>query len=383
MKAAPVLQALQAQPSVRQILVHTGQHFDADMSAVFFDALQLPKPDYFLDINGGTHTEMTARIMLALEPILQQESADWVFVYGDVNSTLAAALVAAKMGIRIAHVEAGLRSWDRGMPEELNRIVTDQLADLLFTPSEDANAHLQREGIANEKIAFVGNVMIDSLQRALPHSRAPQEFKIANNSLLVTLHRPTNVDKPQQLTRLLTVLQSIAKSQAVLFPVHPRTRTIIEQMQGGMERWSGIHWLAPQGYLEFLYLLQNCSAVITDSGGIQEEATYLNKPCITLRKNTERPITITEGTNRLLDIDKVETLPQVLAEHTAMIAKRNQAQLPRFWDGHAAERIWGFIMEVGSRTERGGRKSEVGGRRAEGRSRKSEGRSRRSEEEYL
>lgn len=339
MKAAPVFQALQAQPSVNQVLVHTGQHFDADMSAVFFDALQLPKPDYFLDINGGSHTELTARIMLAIEPILQQESTDWVFVYGDVNSTLAAALVAAKMGVRIAHVEAGLRSWDRGMPEELNRIVTDQLADLLFTPSEDANANLLREGIANEKIAFVGNVMIDSLQRALPHCRAPQECTLADNSLLVTLHRPTNVDEPQQLTKLLNVLQSIAKSQPVLFPVHPRTRVIIEQMKGGIQRWSNIQWLAPQGYLEFLYLLQNCSAVITDSGGIQEEATYLNKPCVTLRKNTERPITLTQGTNRLLDPDKVEMLSEVLAEHTVMIAKRMQPQMPKFWDGKTAERI--------------------------------------------
>jgi UDP-N-acetylglucosamine 2-epimerase (non-hydrolysing) len=363
MKAAPVLRALESRTGIEQLLIHTGQHFDADMSAVFFDALQMPEPDYFLDINGGSQTEITARIMLAIEPILRREAADWVFVYGDVNSTVAAALVAAKLGIRIAHVEAGLRSWDRTMPEELNRIVTDQLADRLFTPSVDADDNLRREGIADAKIHFVGNVMIDSLRRALPLSRPPKGVAISANSLLVTLHRPSNVDDPKRLCQLLDVLQKIAQEQPVLFPVHPRTRKMIDESEGSADRWSAIQWLPPQGYLEFLYLLQHCAAVVTDSGGIQEETTYLNKPCVTLRKNTERPITLTQGTNCLLDPDAMDTLPMQLRDHCAAIQGRDAQKMPTHWDGQAAQRIADLMVSEMGRDRRadvGGQISEVG-----------------------
>lgn len=338
MKAAPVMAAIGRCEGMRQTLVHTGQHFDAMMSTVFFDELGLPKPDHFLGINGGSHAQMTARIMLGIEPILEAERPDWLLVYGDVNSTVAAALVAAKLGIRIAHVEAGLRSGDRGMPEELNRMVTDQLADLLLTPSVDADANLKREGVAEEKIRMVGNVMIDSLVTQLPKARKPEGIALPERYALVTLHRPSNVDTGESLVALMACLEALAKETVLVFPIHPRTRQRLEQIGWDNQGKNNLLLVEPLGYLEFLWLQQHAKYVLTDSGGIQEETTFLRVPCLTLRENTERPVTITHGSNRLVRA----VVPELKAAVAAALADRPTLAakpLPPLWDGKAAERI--------------------------------------------
>lgn len=339
MKAAPVIEALRKESRIRQVLVHTGQHFDEKMSDIFFRQLGLPEPDHFLGINGGSHAQMIARIMLAVEDVLRTEQPDLLMVYGDVNSTVAAALVAAKMGIRVAHVEAGLRSFDRTMPEELNRILTDQIADLLFIPSRNAETNLYAEGLSSRDIHFVGNVMIDSLVRCLPHARKPEDLVIPDEFALVTLHRPANVDDPDKLAALMRAVRDLSDTVPVIFPIHPRTR---KQLGGdgpkGPANSGALQLVDPLGYFEFLWCLKNASLVLTDSGGIQEETTYLRVPCFTARDNTERPITIEQGTNSLVGSD-ASGLMRGLAQLPEMRGLWSRQELPEKWDGKAAERI--------------------------------------------
>lgn len=341
MKAAPVLRALAVHSHVRQSLVHTGQHYDAAMSDVFFRQLEMPAPDVNLGVGSGSHAQQTAAVMTAVEPVLLERKPDLVLVYGDVNSTVAAALVCSKLGVRVGHVEAGLRSGDRSMPEELNRLVTDQLSDLLFTPSQDADENLHREGVAAEKIHRVGNVMIDTLVRMLPQAEKIGSLKASSPYLLVTLHRPSNVDDPAWLEELMKTLSELSPRLNVMFPVHPRTRQRLEALGLATIADARIHLLDPLPYLEFLSMQCQAAVVITDSGGIQEETTYLGIPCLTVRENTERPVTLTLGTNRLVgrDLRKLkaavlEALPKQSAQ-TGNIAKCN---VP-LWDGRASERI--------------------------------------------
>src|SRR6202162_3383419 len=300
MKAAPLMRALNEHRDVRQSLVHTGQHYDSNMSDVFFSQLDIPAPDVNLEVGSGSHARQTAEIMSRIEPVLLERKPDVVLVYGDVNSTVAAALVCSKLLVRVGHVEAGLRSFDRSMPEEINRIVTDRLADLLFTPSEDGDTNLQREGVPPEKIYRVGNVMIDSLVRLLPAAMQCSRNGLPERYALVTLHRPSNVDDSGTLRAILKSLLEVNEELEVVFPVHPRTRQRIEQFGINTEK---LHLLEPLPYIEFLSLQRHAAVVITDSGGIQEETTYLGVPCLTLRANTERPVTVTMGTNILIGQD--------------------------------------------------------------------------------
>ncbi|MBN1320235.1 MAG: UDP-N-acetylglucosamine 2-epimerase (non-hydrolyzing) [Thermoleophilia bacterium] len=332
-----------SRPRFHQVLVHTGQHYDEKMSRVFFDDLALPRPDHYLEVGSGSHAEQTARVMLALEPVLEKEAPDLVMTVGDVNSTLAAALVAAKLDIPVAHVEAGLRSRDRTMPEELNRLVVDQLSDLLFTTSRDADDNLAAEGIPAEKAHFVGNTMIDTLKRHL--SRALESSILARLGLApggyaaVTLHRPSNVDEREGLKRLVKMLGEVARRLPVVFPVHARTRQRLGEFgfDVRLRQNSSIILSDPLGYLDFLCLMANARLVLTDSGGIQEETTVLSVPCLTLRKNTERPVTITEGTNRLVDPENVEEI--VAAVDETLVAPMPTERCPEYWDGHAGDRI--------------------------------------------
>jgi UDP-N-acetylglucosamine 2-epimerase (non-hydrolysing) len=333
MKAAPVLRALEKRSGVEQTLVHTGQHYDANMSDVFFSQLEIPTPDINLEVGSGSHARQTADVMNRFEPIVLQRKPDVVLVYGDVNSTIAAALVCAKLGVRIGHVEAGLRSFDWGMPEEINRVITDRLADFLFTPSEDGDMNLQREGIPTEKIFRVGNVMIDSLVRLLPTAMQYPKNGLPDHYALVTLHRPSNVDDRQILRSILATLLEISGDLAVVFPVHPRTRQRIVEFRLEVEK---LHLLDPLPYIEFLALEHRAAVVITDSGGIQEETTYMGVPCLTVRTNTERPITVTLGTNVVVGQEK-DKLRSELVKVLAGRAKKGT--LPPLWDGHAGERI--------------------------------------------
>jgi UDP-N-acetylglucosamine 2-epimerase (non-hydrolysing) len=341
MKAAPVMAALAKRPNVVQTLVHTGQHYDKNMSDVFFDQLAIPLPDVNLGVGSGTHAQQTAEVMIRFEKAVIEKKPDVVLVYGDVNSTMAAAVVCAKLSIPVGHVEAGLRSFDRAMPEEINRLITDQLADWLFTPSEDGDRNLCREGIHPDKIHLVGNVMIDSLVRLLPTAlKCPNEF--AHRYALVTLHRPSNVDDPQVLKRILECMVSVSSELDTVFPVHPRTRQRIADF--GIETKT-LHLLEPKPYIEFLALQARATVVITDSGGIQEETTYLGIPCLTLRHNTERPITAELGTNILLGDDTAK-LRTELAKILAGSGKRGT--IPPLWDGHASERIADVIVRGSS-----------------------------------
>lgn len=333
MKVAPVLNALKERDNVRQTVIHTGQHYDVNMSDVFFHQLGIPAPDINLAVGSGSHAQQTAEIMTRLEPVVLERQPDLVVVYGDVNSTVATALVCAKLGIKVGHVEAGLRSFDRTMPEEINRVVTDQLADMLFTPSEDGDENLRREGIAAEKIFRVGNVMIDSLVRLLPLARKANRHGLPERYALVTLHRPANVDDGATLKGILESLFEVNRDLAVVFPAHPRTRQRIADF--GLNA-SQLCVLDPLPYVNFLGLQSRATVVITDSGGIQEETTYLGVPCLTLRENTERPITVSMGTNMLVgrDPEKLRTeLSRVLG------GKAKKGFAPPLWDGHAGERI--------------------------------------------
>ena len=337
MKLAPLVRVLAPRRDWTHVIVHTGQHYDANMSDVFFDELEIPTPDLHLGVGSGSHAEQTARVMLAVDEVLNHATPDLMVVVGDVNSTLAAALVASKRGIPVAHVEAGLRSDDRTMPEEINRVLTDQLADLLLTPSADADVNLQREGIAPERIHCVGNVMIDSLLRALPRARAGRAWERfglqPSGYALITLHRPSNVDERTMLRDLVGVLDRLAGTLPVLFPVHPRTRKMIAEFDLAPQR---IRLVDPVGYLDFIGLESAARLVLTDSGGIQEETTVLGIPCLTLRVNTERPITVSQGTNRIVGQDPARVWA---AAQEILAAPPPAPRAPEKWDGHTAERI--------------------------------------------
>jgi UDP-N-acetylglucosamine 2-epimerase (non-hydrolysing) len=352
MKVAPILDQLSC-VGVDRVFVHTGQHYDASMSDSFLSDLGIPEPDFHLGVGSGSHARQTARVMEAFEPVLLETEPDWVVVVGDVNSTLACALVASKLsgsvGCRIAHVEAGLRSNDWTMPEEVNRVLTDRLADLLLTPSRDAEPNLAREGIDLNKVAFAGNVMIDSLLAQLPRARALEMADrlslSAGTFALATLHRPSNVDDPDRLRCLLEALARIARDREVVFPVHPRTRQRIGEF--GLEAVARpIRMLEPLGYREMLGLLDTSSVIVTDSGGVQEESTVLGVPCVTVRETTERPITVTEGTNRL--VPWPPTAESIGATVSAAIASGRRAVgecAPEGWDGRASARIVRALMD--------------------------------------
>jgi UDP-N-acetylglucosamine 2-epimerase (non-hydrolysing) len=344
MKAAPVLRALGDCPGIRQTLVHTGQHYDRAMSDVFFSQLEMPHPDCNLEVGSGTHAQQTAAVMLALEPILFDRKPDLVVVYGDVNSTLAASLVSSKLRVPLAHVEAGLRSADRNMPEEINRLLTDQISDLLFTPSADADENLQHEGIPPSKIHFVGNVMIDSLVRLLPTAEIHLDASISAPYALVTLHRPSNVDDLPWLRDLLGALSDLSKHLTVVFPVHPRTQQRLQDLGFGTKRGLRIQFRQPLPYLEFIALQTRAAMVITDSGGIQEETTFLGVPCLTVRENTERPVTISLGTNQLVgrDIGRLRAAAEGILRNGRQV-NSGATRIPQ-WDGHAAERIARIIV---------------------------------------
>ncbi len=342
MKIAPILQAVQRAGFAEQKLVHTGQHYDASMSDVFFTDLGMPRPDLFLGVGSGSHAEQTAKVMIGFETICLDEAPDLVVVAGDVNSTIACALVAAKLGIPCAHVEAGLRSGDMRMPEEVNRVLTDRICALLLTPSADGDENLLREGTPPERIHLVGNVMIDSLLSHLPQAKAarsPEALGLAPGAYgVLTLHRPSNVDDPAVLGGLLDAIDTIQRELPLVFPVHPRTRKQLETL-GFSDRvaaMSDLRLCEPLGYLEFLGLTSQARLVLTDSGGLQEETTALGIPCITLRENTERPVTITEGTNVLVGTD-----PARIVEETIKIleGKGKHGRIPALWDGKTSERI--------------------------------------------
>ena len=339
MKVAPIVEEMKKTTDLTGILVHTGQHYDDGMSDVFFRELGIPAPDVHLGVGSGTHAEQTARIMMGFEKVCEREKPGMVLVVGDVNSTMACTIVAAKLLIPVAHVEAGLRSFDRTMPEEINRLVTDALAELLFTTSRDAGDNLRREGVDPRKIHFVGNVMIDTL---LKHRTKAAELQVEKPKqyALVTLHRPSNVDDPGVLGDILSALKEISKSIPVIFPIHPRTAKRVSEFGLSM---NGIRTMDPLGYLEFLNLMSTAAVVLTDSGGLQEETTILGVPCLTLRYNTERPVTITDGTNIMVGPDKGRILE---AFRRVTNGDWRPAGPPEYWDGHAAERIIRVIRAI-------------------------------------
>ncbi len=338
MKIAPLYHALKAQEWCRPLVVHTGQHYDANMSDAFFRDLMLPEPAHHLEIGSGTHAEQTGRTMIAYEAVAQANRPDAIVVVGDVNATAACAMVGAKLWIPVVHLEAGLRSRDRRMPEEINRLVTDAIADVLWTPSRDADANLRAEGVAAEKIDCIGNIMLDSFEMLRAKITAADmrgRLQLTGPFAVVTLHRPSNVDAQAKLEELVAAIEQLAKSLTVVFTVHPRTRKRLADF-GLLERITqaaGIRATEPLSYIEFMNLIMHATIAITDSGGVQEETTYLGIPCATLRENTERPITVSEGTNRLL---KPEQLSAAVAE--ALSGKWPKGGRPELWDGHAAER---------------------------------------------
>jgi UDP-N-acetylglucosamine 2-epimerase (non-hydrolysing) len=352
MKVAPIVKAFNAHNAgistgngrLEYSLVHTGQHYDQKMSDIFFGELGIPAPNINLEVGSSSHAVQTANVMVKFESVCEKKKPDWVLVVGDVNSTMACTLVCAKLGIKVAHVEAGLRSYDRTMPEEVNRIVTDALADLLLTPSADAGENLKREGVSENRISFVGNIMIDALVKNLEQSRQRDIFKklglAANEFVYVTLHRPSNVDQKASLVEIMTELTRLAERLPVVFPMHPRTRKMCAQFGIALENVPGLNILDPIGYHDSLCLTENARFVLTDSGGLQEESTYFRTPCLTLRPNTERPITVTEGSNKL-------TKPERLATDIAGVLARPPrfGRIPAFWDGCTAERIIVRLIE--------------------------------------
>jgi len=349
MKVAPVHRAIAAYPGIRQMLVHTGQHYDLNMSDIFFRELGLPAPDINLEVGSGSHAVQTAQIMMRFEEAVLKEKPDLVLVYGDVNSTVASALVCAKLGIRVGHVEAGLRSFDRTMPEEINRLMTDQIADFLFTPSQDGEENLIREGIQADKIHFVGNVMIDTLIRLLPAAedlwpKLSSDLKVDEKRYgLVTLHRPSNVDDPAMLALIMNTLGAIGAKMPIVFPIHPRTRARIASFDIAIGAHGNIQLIDPIGYLEFLCLQQQAKLIITDSGGIQEETTLLGVPCLTVRENTERPVTVSMGTNVLVGRDMVKLTSEV---GCILAGEDKKGSVPPLWDGKAGERIAAILVAL-------------------------------------
>jgi UDP-N-acetylglucosamine 2-epimerase (non-hydrolysing) len=349
MKMAPLLRAMAARPSLPPaLLVHTGQHYDYALNDKLFVDLELPMPDINLEVGSGSHAVQTAEVMKRFEPVVDAHRPSCVVVVGDVNSTLACSLVAVKKLVPVAHVEAGLRSFDRTMPEEINRIMTDQISNLLYTTERDAHTNLAREGIAAERIHFVGNLMIDSLFAARPRAIAPEEtvrreganadwVRNGQRYGLVTLHRPSNVDTPEALSDVLTILRDVGKQLPLIWPMHPRTRANIERLKlGHLVDGARIACLSPQGYLEMVGLMQQAAVVLTDSGGVQEETTALGIPCLTMRENTERPITIEQGTNTLVGRNAAQ-ISVAVSEILSTGGKRGR--VPEAWDGRAAERI--------------------------------------------
>jgi UDP-N-acetylglucosamine 2-epimerase (non-hydrolysing) len=358
MKIAPLMEEMRRHAGIEPVLVHTGQHYDYAMSQVFFDDLQMPAPDYNLGVGSGTHYEQTAEILRRFGELVQRDRPDMVVVAGDVNSTLACALVAVKEGIPLAHVEAGLRSFDRSMPEEINRVVTDSVSDWLFTTETSGNQNLANEGVPGSKVFFVGNLMIDSVVKAL--ARVPScclrtELGLAAQPyVLLTLHRPANVDQEDRLRATLEVMRELAEKLPVIFPAHPRTARNIEvagirgirTWEGGAIAGQGLWMLPPAAYLDFLDLLQHAQVVITDSGGVQEEATFLRVPCLTFRKHTERPVTVSLGTNRVVGDNPRDLLRHALNALAAGKERRSAAVRPPLWDGQTAPRIVSVLMEA-------------------------------------
>lgn len=353
MKVAPIVEAMRRRAGeFAPMVVHTGQHYDAQMSDAFFRDLGLPEPDVYLGVGSGSHAAQTAAVMQSFEPVVLRERPDWVLVVGDVNSTLACALVCAKLLVKVAHVEAGLRSRDRTMPEEINRLLTDQVADLLLTPSADADRNLRAEGIPEERIRLVGNVMIDSLFKQLgraEQSTVREDLGLAGRDYAaLTLHRPSNVDDPTTLGRILDALGQISRRLPVVFPVHPRTRKALSEpgLASRLRDAPDLRLIEPLGYLDFLRLYSGARLVLTDSGGIQEETTALGVPCLTLRENTERPVTVELGTNAVVGTDPERILS---AARAALDAPRDgrprPARVPPLWDGRTADRILDALVE--------------------------------------
>jgi UDP-N-acetylglucosamine 2-epimerase (non-hydrolysing) len=349
MKVAPLLRALNATGRFAPFLVHTGQHYDEAMSESFFRDLGIARPDVNLGVGSGSHAAMTAEVLRQIEPILIEQKPDALIVVGDVNSTLAAALAASKLGVRIAHVEAGLRSGDRAMPEEINRVLTDAISDWLFVTEPAGRENLLREGVAAERIHLVGNVMIDTLVANLARAREQGTLARlglrANEYVALTLHRPSNVDDPAQLAALFAVFEELQRELPVVFPVHPRTRAVIERQLGG--RAPALRLSEPLGYLDFLALMADARFVLTDSGGVQEETTALGVPCLTMRANTERPITIAEGTNVLAGTDPAVIRTEI---EKLLAGETKRGRVPALWDGHAAERIASILARELERT---------------------------------
>lgn len=346
MKIAPLHRAfLKYSDSVKHLICHTGQHYDEKMSKVFFEDLELPQPDFYLGVGSGSHAEQTANVMIKFEKILIDEKPDLILVVGDVNSTIACSLTAAKLHVKVVHVEAGLRSGDMFMPEEVNRVLTDRISDMLFVTEKSGIENLKKEGVPDAKVFFSGNVMIDSLAYFKPKVKNSQIHKEFNLELgkyvLVTLHRPSNVDSEEQLIKLIDLLNTIAEKRKVLFPIHPRTKNNLEQFDLLKTINPNLILTTPIGYLDFLALTSNAELILTDSGGIQEESTYLGIQCITLRTSTERPITVEVGTNQLLgtDLDKAK-----IAALDVLDGKLKQGKVPELWDGKAAERIAEIIV---------------------------------------
>jgi len=354
MKLAPVFGALAERNGFSQTLVHTGQHYDNRMSEVFFHQLGIPAPDNNLAVGSGSHATQTAQIMTRLEEVLLSNAPDLVLVYGDVNSTVAATLVCSKLLIPVGHVEAGLRSGDRTMPEEVNRVLTDQMAELLFTPSTDANENLLHEGISEERIHLVGNVMIDTLVRLMKFNENSHNLKrlqkqsnlplnvLHNKYALVTLHRPSNVDDPEKLREIVSTLEELSDDLPMVFPVHPRTRKRILDCCVASSGKRHFYMLEPLGYVEFLILQKNALLVVTDSGGIQEETSFLGVPCLTLRDNTERPVTVTMGTNKLVGRNMDQLVREI---RRILVGDVKKGCIPPLWDGRASERIADILVD--------------------------------------
>jgi len=350
MKIAPIMHALRASGEFETLLVHTGQHYDKKMSELFFDELGIPMPDVNLEVGSGSHAVQTAEIMRRFEPVVLNFRPDYVLVVGDVNSTIACGLVTVKLGVKLIHVEAGLRSFDRSMPEEINRILTDSISDLLFVTEQSGVDNLRNEGINSDRVHFVGNVMIDTLIANREKARRSGILKDlglnAGSYVAVTLHRPSNVDDFEKLGQILAAFEEISRDLKIVFPIHPRTRNNLKgtALQEQVDRIDGLMLLDPVGYLDFLCLMDNAAIVITDSGGIQEETTILGVPCMTLRENTERPVTVTEGTNRLVHVTTQCIIEQFNELKAAGFAK--MCRQPKFWDGKAAHRIAHIVAHL-------------------------------------
>jgi len=349
MKIAPIMRAFEATGNFETLLVHTGQHYDENMSRLFFDELQIPRPDINLDVGSASHAVQTAEIMKRFEPVVLEFKPDYVLVVGDVNSTIACGLVVVKLGVKLIHVEAGLRSFDRTMPEEINRVLTDRVSDLLFVTDQFAVDNLKNEGVDADKVHFVGNVMIDTL---MANRRKSQKSDVLNRLGLsakgyavITLHRPSNVDDMDKFAEIITAFEEIEKEMKLVFPIHPRTRNNIRgsELEGKVEAMDNLLLLEPAGYLDFLCLMSSAALVITDSGGIQAETTILEVPCMTLRENTEWPVTIIEGTNRLVYVTAEDILKNY--REIRIVGRQDSHRIPRFWDGKAAQRIARIIAE--------------------------------------